>query len=72
MSDDTYKAELVGPDGTEPVELEYIDGLPRKSFVQAAPGSEGDESQDIVWELDDSSAEPFRYQPAGKPGADYS
>ena len=69
---ETYTAELVGPDGTESVELEFIDGLPRKSFVRATPGADGDPSQDVVWELDEDADEVFRYQQAGQPGADYS
>jgi hypothetical protein len=69
---ETYTAELVGPDGTETVELEFIDGLPRKSFARATPGFEDDTSKDVVWELDEGADEVFRYEPAGQPGADYS
>jgi hypothetical protein len=70
---DTYTAELVSPDGTtERVELEFIEGLPRKSFARATPGAEDDSSQDVVWELDEGADEVFRYEPAGEPGEDYS
>lgn len=62
---ETYEAELVGPDGTETVELEFVDGLPRKSFVRATPGAEDDRSQDVVWELDEGADEVFRYEPVG-------
>jgi hypothetical protein len=68
----TYSAELVGPDGSETVELEFIDGLPQKSFVRANPGAENDSSQDVVWELDEGADEVFRYEPAGEPAQDYS
>jgi hypothetical protein len=60
---ETYTAELVGPNGTESVELEFIDGLPRKSFTRATPGAEDDRSQDVVWELDEGAEEVFRYEP---------
>jgi hypothetical protein len=69
---ETYTAELVGPDGTETVELEFIDGLPRKSFTRATPGAEDDPTQDVVWELDEGADEVFRYEPAGEPAQDYS
>ena len=69
---ETYTAELVGPNGTETVELEFIEGLPRKSFTRATPGAEDDSSQDVVWELDEGADEVFRYEPAGEPGQDYS
>ncbi len=69
---ETYTAELVGPNGTETVELEFVDGLPRKSFVRATPGAEGDPSRDVVWELDEGADEVFRYEPAGEPAQDYS
>jgi hypothetical protein len=68
----TYTAELVGADGSESVELEFIDGLPQKSFVRATPGAEDDSSQDVVWELDEGADEVFRYERAGEPGQDYS
>lgn len=71
-STDTYMAELVGPNGTETVELEFVEGLPRKSFVRATPGAEDDSSQDVVWELDEGAQDVFRYEPAGMPGQDYS
>ncbi len=57
---ETYTAELVGPNGTETVELEFVDGLPRKSFVRATPGAEDDPSRDVVWELDEGADEVFR------------
>ena len=70
---DTYTAELVSPDGTsEQVELEFVEGLPRKSFVRATPGAEDDRTQDVVWELDEGADEVFRYEPAGEPAQDYS
>jgi hypothetical protein len=61
---ETYTAELVGPAGTETVELEFIEGLPRKSFVRATPGAEDDSSQDVTWELDEGAEDVFRYEPA--------
>ncbi len=61
---ETYTAELVGPDGTETVELEFIEGLPRKSFVRATPGAEDDSTKDVTWELDEGADEVFRYEPA--------
>jgi hypothetical protein len=70
---DTYTAELIGPDGTETIELDFIEGLPQKSFVRAAPGEEDADPEEIVWELVPSTDEStFRYQSAGSPGADYS
>ncbi len=69
---DTYQAELVGPDGTETITLEFIDGLPQKSFVRATPGHEDDSTDDIVWELDEGADEVFRYEQAGRPAEDYS
>jgi hypothetical protein len=60
----TYTAELVSPEGTETIELEFIEGLPRKSFVRAKPGAEDDSSQDITWELDEGADEVFRYEQA--------
>ncbi|HEY4266970.1 MAG TPA: hypothetical protein VGM94_02150 [Galbitalea sp.] len=69
---DFYNAELVGPDGTETIELEFIAGLPQKSIVRAAPGFEDDSTEDIVWELDEGAKEIFRYEQAGRPERDYS
>jgi hypothetical protein len=63
---ETYTAELVGPGGTETVELEFIGGLPQKSFVRATPGSEDDASRDVTWELDEGADEVFRYEPAAE------
>lgn len=63
-STDTYTAELVSASGTETIELEFIDGLPRKSFVRATPGAEDDSSQDVTWELDEGADEVFRYEQA--------
>jgi hypothetical protein len=61
---ETYSAELAGPDGSETIELEFINGLPQKSFVRAKPGAEDDSSQDVTWELDEGADEVFRYEPA--------
>jgi hypothetical protein len=61
---ETYTAELVGPNGSETVELEFIDGLPQKSFVRATPGAENDSTKDVTWELDEGADEVFRYEPA--------
>lgn len=71
---ETYSATLIGEDGVETVELEYIGGLPQKSFVREAPGEEDGDTEEIVWELIDEtdSGEGFRYQSAGRPGADYA
>jgi hypothetical protein len=60
----TYTAELVGSNGSETVELEFIDGLPQKSFVRATPGAEDDSTQDVTWELDEGADEVFRYEQA--------
>ena len=69
---DTYTAELVGPDGSETVELNFIEGLPQKSFVRATPGEEDGDDEEMVWELVPGTDGVFRYQQAGVPGADYS
>jgi hypothetical protein len=69
---DTYTAELVGPDGTESIELTFIDGLPQKSFTRPGPGETGEDAGDEVWELDPSSEGVFRYELAGNSAADYS
>ena len=75
MSDPTYTAQLVGSDGTESIELEFIGGLPQKSFVRPVSGD--NEGEDVLWELVDSGSTPdnpdgFEYRQAGWPGADYS
>ncbi|AJW80251.1 MULTISPECIES: hypothetical protein [Clavibacter] len=67
MTDSTYTAQLVGPDGTEETEVELINGEPVKSFVRATSLSE----EEVVWELD-ADADGYVYRPAGIPGADYS
>jgi hypothetical protein len=69
---DTYEAELVGPDGSESIELTFIDGLPQKSFTRPAQGETGEDDADEVWELDPASEGVFRYELAGKSSADYS
>jgi hypothetical protein len=69
---DFYNAELVGPDGTETIELEFINGLPQRSFVRASPGFENDSTEDIVWELDEGAQGVFRYEQGGRPERDYS
>lgn len=74
MSDSTYTAQLVGSDGTETIELEFIGGLPQKSFVRPVSGD--NEGEDVLWELvNDGPADSdggFEYRQAGWPGADYS
>ncbi|WP_435080401.1 hypothetical protein [Clavibacter michiganensis] len=67
MTDSTYTAQLVGPDGTDETEVELINGEPVKSFVRATSLSE----EEVVWELD-ADADGYVYRPAGIPGADYS
>jgi hypothetical protein len=67
MTDSTYTAQLVGPEGTEETEVELINGEPVKSFVRATSLSE----EEVVWELD-ADADGYVYRPAGIPGADYS
>ncbi|MFT2753157.1 hypothetical protein [Clavibacter sp. Sh2088] len=67
MTDSTYTAQLVGPEGTEETEVELINGEPVKSFVRATSLSE----EEVVWELD-AEADGYVYRPAGIPGADYS
>lgn len=69
MSESTYTARLVGSDGTETVELDLVEGLPRKSIIRDGGGELGDE--DVVWELV-SGSDDFEYREAGRPGADYS
>ncbi|WP_411698726.1 hypothetical protein [Conyzicola sp.] len=75
MSDSTYTAQLVGSDGTESIELEFIGGLPQKSFVRPVSGD--NEGEEMLWELVDGGASTdssteFEYRQAGWPGADYS
>ncbi|GAB3606704.1 hypothetical protein GCM10027413_21130 [Conyzicola nivalis] len=75
MSDSTYTAQLVGSDGTESIELEFIGGLPQKSFVRPVSGD--NEGEEMLWELVDGgegseNASEFEYRQAGWPGADYS
>lgn len=67
MTDSTYTAQLVGPEGTEETEVEFLNGQPVKSFTRATSLSE----EEVVWELD-TDADGFVYRPAGIPGADYS
>jgi len=68
--DKTYTADLIGSTGTESVELEFINGLPQKSFVRAAGSGESEGEDDMVWELVDG-ADGYEYREAGRPGADY-
>jgi hypothetical protein len=73
MSDETYTANLIGSTGTEKVELEFINGLPQKSFVRPVQGETTEDSEEVVWELDpDADSDEFSYRIAGIPGADYS
>ena len=69
MSESTYTARLVGSTGTETLELELIDGLPRKSIIREGAGEREDE--DVVWELVTDS-DDYEYREAGRPAADYS
>jgi hypothetical protein len=69
MSESTYTARLVGSDGTETLELDLIDGLPRKSIIRSGAGEREDE--DVVWELVTGS-DDYEYREAGRPAADYS
>jgi hypothetical protein len=71
MSDDTYTANLIGSNGTETVELEFINGLPQKSFVRPVEGETPNGNEEVVWELV-PDADGFEYREAGIPGADYS
>jgi len=70
---DTYTANLIGSDSSETIELEFISGLPQKSFVRPVNG-EGDlGEEEVVWELvPDSDEGVYEYRTAGIPGADYS
>jgi len=70
MSDSTYTAQLVGSDGTESIELEFIGGLPQKSFVRPVSGD--NEGEEVLWELVEDDTDQFEYRQAGWPGADYS
>ena len=70
-SDGTYTATLIGSAGSETVELEFISGLPQKSFVRPTPGETGDDTEEVVWELV-PDADGYEYREAGIPGADYS
>ncbi|OUE19121.1 hypothetical protein BFL36_13850 [Clavibacter michiganensis] len=67
MTDSTYTAQLVGPEGTEETEVEFLNGEPVKSFTRATSLNE----EEVVWELD-AEADGYVYRPAGIPGADYS
>jgi hypothetical protein len=69
MSESTYTARLVGSTGTETIELDLIDGLPRKSIIRGGAGEREDE--DVVWELVTDS-DDYEYREAGRPAADYS
>jgi len=69
--DTTYTAELVSGDGTEQVELDFISGLPQKSFIRSGAAGDSEDEDDVVWELDES-ADGYVYREAGRPGADYS
>jgi len=69
MSESTYTARLVGSTGTETLELDLIDGLPRKSIIREGAGEREDE--DVVWELV-SDSDDYEYREAGRPAADYS
>jgi hypothetical protein len=68
---DTYRAELIGNDHTETIELQLINGLPLKSFVRPTSGEENGDEEEIVWELILGS-DPIQYREAGIPQADYS
>ncbi|WP_414171770.1 hypothetical protein [Clavibacter tessellarius] len=46
MTDSTYTAQLVGPEGTEETEVEFLNGEPVKSFTRATSLSE----EEVVWE----------------------
>lgn len=72
QSAETYTATLVGAEGSETVELTFINGQPQKSLVRPTAGEGVDDtSEEVVWELD-RTAEGFVYRQAGIPGADYS
>jgi len=71
MSESTYTARLVGSTGTETLELELIDGLPRKSIIREGAGEREGGSEDVVWELVTDS-DDYEYREAGRPAADYS
>lgn len=65
----TYTADLIGSDGTETVELEFINGQPQKSFVRP---SGGEDAAEVVWELVTGTEDDgFEYREAGIPSADY-
>lgn len=71
QSDETYTATLAGSEPAETIELTFISGQPQKSFVRPTAGESGDDSEEVVWELDLES-EGYVYRRAGVPGADYS
>ena len=60
MTDGVYTAILDSGSNTESIQLEYIEGLPQKSFVREAD-IDG-EAADVLWELDPDAAEPT-YRP---------
>ncbi|HEY8589307.1 MAG TPA: hypothetical protein VIL55_07135 [Naasia sp.] len=66
---DTYTATLQGPDSTDSVELELIQGAPQRTFTRTVEvnGAQVDE----VWELDPDEAEPT-YRPGGYEDRAYS
>jgi len=72
---DTYTANLIGSDATHSIELDYINGLPQKSFVRPVDGESDGDEEEVVWELvpdADGDEGVFEYRIAGIPGADYS
>ena len=70
---DSYTANLIGSDSTDTVELEFINGLPQKSFVRPIDGEAQGDGEEVVWELvPGSDSDAFEYRVAGIPGADYS
>lgn len=64
MTDSTYTARLVGGpssgESAETVELEFINGLPQKSFTRAM----GESGVEQVWELVRDSDDD-EYRPVG-------
>lgn len=69
MAGDTYTATLEGPDSSETLELELIQGEPQRTIARTVEVN--GESIDELWELD-PSAEDFTYRPGGYEDRAYS
>lgn len=69
MAENTYTATLDGGEGTETLELEFIQGEPQKTITRST--EVGGEQVEEIWELDLDSPD-FTYRPGGYESRDYS